>query len=341
MTTIDQLPGQFAPKAPTKAFLVGPHSIFVRNGLVLNDRSKLECYWVEEPTGFDSPELKVSSVENVQEDGSLAEPGLYGERTMTLSGYIQAGTYTQVMEMGRELLDSLIGLDEVPLLITTMAGLLELPGFGMFQHPDMTINCRPSDRPQLSMGIVGSDITGIFKRNFTIVLKASDPLFRSTIIKTATLVPSVQSELGRAYNRSFPVGYTASIGASGQPVPPDVNEITLRNDGNYAAWPIIRFSGQMNGVVLTNLTNDHSIHLVGTVAAGDLVEINTLTGDIVDQDGNDASSFWNSISDWMRLRGTRNPHTGALSNGDNIIQLTAATLGLGARVDFFWQDSVM
>lgn len=155
-------PGAYSAPGVLTDFMVGPHSLFVRNGLVLNDRTMLEGFWVEDMTGFDSADIRVSASENSQEEGEIAEPGLPGGRTMTLTGYVYAGSYLQVERLGRQLLDSFIGLAERPLVITTIAAQIGIP-VGVFNIPEVSIYCRPADKLMLSAKIEQSDTTGVFK----------------------------------------------------------------------------------------------------------------------------------------------------------------------------------
>lgn len=342
MSTIDwtQPAGEFSAKAPVTALLIGPHNMFVRNGLTLNDRKKIETFWVEDLTGFESPDIRVSSQENVQQDGGIPDPGFYGERTMTLTGWVQAGSYTRVLEMSRELLDSLIGLVETPMLITTWGGMLGDPSLGMFNMPEVTINCRPADKPMLSVKIEQNDQTGIFKRSFTIALRASSPYFLSTDLVTEELVPTIQAQRGRIYDRTYDLAYDTTLGLDGYPTTPGgTNELVIQNIGNYPATPVITFDGFISSAVLRNLTTDQVMYLTDYVANGDEVTVDTLSGLITDQDGENATALFDTRSDWIRVRGTRDPATGEAHSGENVFVLEGNSFGTSAKVQITWRHT--
>lgn len=337
---IEELPQtEFSPFQAVSDFLVGPHCRLQRNGLVFNDRSKIECYWVEEFGGFESPDLRVGEDDNVQMDGGIPQPGFYGGRTMTMTGWVQAGTYPHLVRMQRALLDSMVGLVETPMLITTAGGELGLPDFGMFLQPDVLIDCRPVDKPQLSVKIEQEDRTGVFKRNFTIALRAiTNPTYRGTAIHSETLLPTIQSELGRIYDRTYDLVYATPLSA-GVPTVAGENVLSVVNKGNYDAPPILRFKGPMAGVTLTNQTTQQYIHLTGSIDGGKYVEINVKTGSITDQDGELAANVWDPASDWLVLHGTRDKVTGQAHTGINELKLVVQSFGAGAGVDVTWQDT--
>jgi hypothetical protein len=318
---------RFAAKSPVSDFLVGPHSRASRNGILFNDRSSIECYWVEDFIGFDSADLLLGATPNTEEDGELPDPGFHGGRTMTMTGWIQAGSYPQVIRMGRDLLDSLIDLVELPMTIS------HAPTSSYFTHPDMNIMCRPGDKPLLDMKLQPADRNGIFKRNFTIALRASDPKFLSNVLQTAHLIPLAPAIFGRTYPRSYNIAYTTPLDPSYNPAyHPDI--VTIHTDGNYESAPIIRFNGGMSGVVFTNQTNGHVIRLNGIISAGDYIEIDVKKGTVVDKQGNDKTSMFDTTSDWLLLQGKRNNYS-----GDNVLTIQAQWFDSTGTVDVWWRDT--
>lgn len=319
----------FAPFAPSSALIIGAHNIFVRNGVTLNDRTQLECIWVEETTGFESPDVRISSQENVQEDGSLPDPGFYGERTMTFNGWIQAGTYPQVLNISRVLLDCLIGLKEVPLLITTQPE-------SVFEMPDVTINCRPAGRPSLATKIEASDRTGVFKRAFSFSLVAStNPFLIATAVKSDTLTPSVVSQFGRVYPRIYDLVYETPIDGTGTPTAgTGANTITLVNEGNWQSKPIIRFNGGVSDIILINMTNGQMLTINGSIANGDYYELNVEAGTIVNSLGQNMAEFLDTASDWMVLEGQHDGY-----DGTNVIVASVGSYDGAASIQFIYSDT--
>lgn len=334
MATFDQPPGSFADFAATDEFVVGPHSRFLFNGLTMNDRTLMETYWVTSSTGFDSPDVTVSAQPNVEETGELPDPGFYGGRTMTLTGWIQAGSYPQIIRMSRLLLNAFVGLVEQPLTLSVAEA-------SYFTQPDMIINCRPSDRPQLTTDIQDNDITGLLQRPFTITLRASDPTFRGVTENHVTLVPTVISSLGRGYDKSYDVGYTLLMTDDGDPnvsggSSDAGNPITVINTGNWRASIVIRFTGAMTNIILVNETTGQMM-FVANIDDGDWVQVDTgPNGAVVDQDGNPAGAYIDPVSDWTWLAGKLNG-----ADGTNVLSLYVASYGVDAQLDVSWYDTTL
>lgn len=330
--TMLETPGRFADFAATDVLVVGPHSRFTFNGLVLNDRTLMETYWVESTTGFDSPDVIVSAQQNVEETGELPDPGFYGGRTMTLTGWVQAGSYPQALRMGRLLLDAFVGLSEQQMMIGVAIA-------SYLTQPDVVISCRPSDRPQLTTDIQQDDITGLLKRPFTITLRASNPTFRGVVQHHVELVPTVISSLGRGYDRTYDVVYDLLMTEDGDRSvsggsSDGGNNIVVTNAGNWRASLIIKLAGPMTSIILVNQTTGQ-IMLVANLDDGEYVLIDTgPNGAVVDQDGNPAGALIDPVSDWMWLGGALNG-----TDGTNTISLYVASYGADALMDLSWYDT--
>ena len=317
----------FEPFAPTSALLIGPHNRFLRQGLVLNDRSSLDCYWINELTGFDSADISISEQPNVQEDGATPDPGFHGGRTMTMTGYIQAGSYPKMLAMGRALLDSVLDLVESPMTIYAVGDVIIMP--------TVTINCRLADKVAIDTKIQQDDITGVFKRNFTMALRATSPVFKSIETKTVSIAPESVADLGRFYPRTYDLTYPTLMDSRGNTAA-NLNMLSVINEGNWDAQPIIRFTGPMSGIELINFTGTQSMRLIGAIAAGDYIEINTETGTIRDSLGQNQSAMWDTTSDWIVLKGTR-PGL----DGNNTLQLNVDSFDTGAMLTVTFSDTFL
>ena len=318
------------PLAPTTAFIVGPHSVISHNGIVFNDRSTTECYWVTEFGGFDAADLRLSSEENTQEDGELAGPGFRDARVMTMTGAIRAGSYTKYLEMARALLDAYSGpLVETPMLIRPATGST------IFAHPEMQIGCRLSDKPQVETALRESDLRGMIKRPFTIALKAhKQPMYESVVEHYDDLVPTAISQLGRVYDRTYDLVYETFLDSSGNPALSG-NSITVHNDGNYGAKPVIRFTGSMSGISLINETNGHRINLKHSIADGEYIEVDVREGRVRNHLGENAMATWDLSSDWLELDGKRGGAT-----GDNVLSLLVDSFSGSPKVEIWWRDTI-
>ncbi|MBA2725097.1 MAG: phage tail family protein [Actinobacteria bacterium] len=320
----------FTAIASTAALVVGPHCTFTRNGLVLNNRSTIECYWVDDITGFDSPERGITDQASVEETGGLADPGFYGLRTMTLSGYVQAGSYLRAMVMHRALLDSCVGLKESPMTIGTLAG-----AGSVFTQPDVYVDCRPSGIVS-PFNIQPGFITGLFKVPFTITLRASDPTYKSLIEQHVSLVPLVVSSTGMTFDVAFDMFFNTALNSQGNPVPgTSGNIVVVTNSGNFDAPVRLRLTGPMTGVVLRNDTTDQTMYFTN-LTAGEYVEVDTHSqrGSVRDQTGELKASLLDDRSDWITLHGAYDGFSGA-----NTLTLYVDSFDAGALVDVWYRNT--
>lgn len=328
MTTWTTPPGSYSAFASTNALLVGPHNRFVRNGIVFNDRSQLECFWVEDMTGFESTDIEASATPSIQETGENPDPGRHGGRTMTLTGWIQAGSYPTMMRMGRALLDSFIDIVEMPMQIVTADA-------SYFTQPAVWIGCRPADKVQLSMQVQPSDIRGVIKRNFTITLRASDPTYKSVDEHYATLIPQVTSIPGRPYDRIYDITYTSLLDYTGSVTGAGPNVATLTNSGNDFAPVRLRATGYMEGITVVNDSTGQVMYFTD-VGVGQYIEIDTspTQGTIRDQTGAQDDARLDMRSDWMTLRGIRGG-----SDGTNRVFLFVEGYAPGAKLEIWHRDT--
>lgn len=322
----------FAAKAATNVFIVGPHSVFQYGSLIMNDRSLLEGYWCDEFQGFEDPDLRLSADVRPNQDGEDPGPGLYGGRTLTISGWIRAGTYPRLLVLAKnlELAFQTMGIEQ-PLIIRPAAGSV------YFTHPQMYIYCRKSDRVNISRQTVQKDMSGVYERKFQITLRASDPWFQSVSAYTQTIVPTVVSFLGRVYDRAYNLVYVTTMNSTGDPAAA-ANKAVVTNAGDYPASPVIRFNGYMRGVVFTNNTNGDRIQLTQDILDGDYVEVNVKEGTVLDRNGNNKADAFGTTSDWLKISGAgTNP--GQVPGGANELALAVSAFGTHASVATTWQDT--
>jgi hypothetical protein len=319
----DPAPGIYSPLTDLFDLIFGPHNQFVRNGITFNDRSLLECYWVDDPTGFETPARNVTSTQNVQQHGSLPETSFYGERTMTLTGSVRAGNYPQLMRMAKRLQTSCVSLDEKPMLITTKKD-------GAFKQPDVTINCKVADL-SIATAIDNNDITGVLKRAFTVSLRASNPIFQEIEEQSVTLIPTTVTDRGRTYDRYYDRQYNIPMDQDQNPVASSGNQIIVVNHGNWIAQPRLVFTGPLGYTTFTNEENGQAIY-VRPLGSGQSISIDMYNGDIVDQDGYNAASMVETVSDWMWFNGIYDEH-----DGSSTLSLFVNTFDTGAKVDITWR----
>lgn len=81
----------------------GLESVFEFNGLVINDRRSVDRYKLSSITGLDDAEVRDAREANADYDGETAFSALYGGRTITMTGEIQAGNLDYLRYMQHQL----------------------------------------------------------------------------------------------------------------------------------------------------------------------------------------------------------------------------------------------
>lgn len=107
---------------------------------------------------------------------------------------------------------------------------------------------------------------------FSFTLVAANPpwKFATGAAQTQCMGLPASVTSGRTYNRTFNWNYGASTNPGGQ--------ITVRNDGDIDAWPVITMQGQVDGPIVTNETNGGGFIMTSNLASGQSVTIDSRTG---------------------------------------------------------------
>lgn len=321
------MPEVFTANAPTAVFEVGSQTVFEYNGIVLNDRSEQECYWVDTAEGFDDPDIRISAEENTQNIGEQPNPGFYGGRTMTLNGHMRAGSYTKLVEMTDALKMAFRNLTEDSLLLRPHADSIA------FTHVDMTIECRKSDKLMIARKI--DNPAGLFKRSFQVTLRASDPLYVGDTLHSVVIVPSVVSSLGFSFSLSFDMAFDEPMDSDGYPASGG-NTGQATNAGNWRAWPVIRFDGYLRDARLINSSLGQELVLAQPVYDGEYIEIDThpSRSTVLTGTGSNAFSYLDTSSDWLQIAGADE-----VLNGINNLSLTVSEFGANGEVTVSWRDT--
>ena len=143
---------------------VGLEAIIEYNGLFFNDRSTVDKYRLLEIDGLADADIRDSRELNSGDHGETAFQSLYGGRTVTLSGRIEAYTLEKMRDMQQALHTAFNDLQDHQLVFRT----------GNFER-DHKIVCRKS--APLAMREVQGDFR--FFRDFLVTLRASDPRITS------------------------------------------------------------------------------------------------------------------------------------------------------------------
>ena len=95
----------------------GLECIFEYNGLVMNDRRWIDQYRITRVTGLDDADVRDNRESNPDRDGETAGRSLYGGRTISITGYVQAGNLDYLRYMWAQFKAATDNLFEKDLLL--------------------------------------------------------------------------------------------------------------------------------------------------------------------------------------------------------------------------------
>lgn len=157
-----------------------------------------------------------------------------------------------------------------------------------------------------------------YRLDFNFSVKSSDPYIYSQVLNTQVGVRGYIKQ-----GAQFPIILPTVMGQN------QVNTLVVSNDGEVTVHTIIRIYGEDQGDVtnprIQNVTTGKTFQLdTVLVGASNWIEINSLEGTVVDQDGDDLSGLINADSEFILLK----PGTNELlyiSDEDPIVTLESPT----------------
>lgn len=93
----------------------GTEALLEYNGLTFNDRRESDKIIITKINGFDDPDVRDSREVNPDRDGETAFDSLYGGRTITLTGYAQAGNLASFRKLWHDFKLAFNNLEDLPL----------------------------------------------------------------------------------------------------------------------------------------------------------------------------------------------------------------------------------
>lgn len=90
----------------------GVENVIDLNGLKLNDRTASDRYMITGIDGVNDADIRDARAENPQDHGETAFHAFYGGRTITLEGYIKAGSISKLRQMEEDLRSAVGSIDE-------------------------------------------------------------------------------------------------------------------------------------------------------------------------------------------------------------------------------------
>lgn len=309
-----------------KATMPGIECIYTINGLAINDLSTIDRYELTLISGFDDAEIRQGEDPIPGRDGAYPVDGIYGARALNFEGVIKAGDVRLLRDMQDLLKEALMPLTETAMII-------DYPWDGTLQK---SIAVKKWDK----LVMTETQTDALPRRKFQFTLRASNPALTSTFPKSIALVPNVISNLGRIYNKTYDDVYGTPLDAQFYPVAgggiSSSDTVTAVNNGNYRAFPTLRFTGAMDDITLTNSANGQVIKFTQPVADGDQIFYDVGRAVIFDDQGNNRSDMIDTTSDQLQLDGTN-----SASHGINTLTLSVSNFGSSAEFSVSWFDTFM
>ncbi len=289
---------------------------FERNGLVLNDRSVLDHYHVDEATGFEDIDIVISEEQATERHGGTALPNFYAPRTVTLTGTIRAGSWDKLDDMEAALLSAFRELDEQPLLIDNPGR----PGM-----PAVQLLCRKQERVQIT-----HQPTALrYWRPFQISLRAlTEPRIQSQTLHNGSIVPTVITTLGFEYPRDYDEEFDSTMDSSYTPVTGSVNSLAVTNAGRTDTLPVLWFTGGMTDAILINETNGQSIGFKNEISPDETIVIDVSAGTVTTPGGANRFDYLLETSDWLTLE-----------PGVNNLKLSVSAFSDSPSVAVYYRDA--
>jgi tail protein len=204
-------------------------------GLVLGSGTSYQID-ADGPAGLGLPDLRTSDLPRPQDHGVFFGADFFSSRTVTIDIWLLAG----IPADATDLMDALIAVWQPPAGSDTYAPLtVRLPG-----QDDRVLYGRPRrlayDTSRLRSGAVKG----------TLQYEAADPRLYSATGGLATVnLPTVTGGL------EWPTGWPLIWGTG------TAGGVTITNDGNFGARPVVTFHGDLLGLTLENVTAGKAFHM--------------------------------------------------------------------------------
>lgn len=285
-------PGRFFSGSAWNAGIGGVENVWEFNGLQLNDRQVADRYLIKE-IDVSQMDFRDSRAPLPASHGELPYNLLIGGRTITITGTAYAGNLSKLRDMLEDLRQAFWSSTELPLYCRR----------GSLGGTDTFINCRPS----AAVAIRDAQRNQSYERDFQITLRASNPRFLSTTLKSTTIV-------------------AAGGGVNG----------TCTNAGNFPAEPTYtlgKATGSINTAVITNSTTGQAQTITGNNSFAsaskffkieNAAQLRTFKDDL----NVDKWSLWSVLNSWATL-----------AVGSNTINLNQTAFTGTVNLVVEWRDS--
>lgn len=263
------------------------------NSIVINDHETdpLNFIALQEYPTFEL-EIKNQEIAKEGQHGVWDFNSFYGKRLITFNGVIVGEDEEKVVEL-QDQLKLVVGLPLEP--TESNNGVITI------KYTD------PRNRELQTTGKIynpmrfNRNMREPFRLNFQLILKSANPSIES------------QSEKESIGTRGYEIGSLRLPTTISTKI--DIikeQTLTINNQGNTYANPVIIMGGKLTNPVLKNLTTGNTMSFTRTVADGSEIIIDVKLGTIVDENGTDISGDLDIDSNFIQL-----------ISGENVLYLTS------------------
>lgn len=291
----------FAPQFDATYVLTGPDGARA----VFNDQTDPDYVGVlTDISGFDSPDVRESADDLIQQDGGIHGSFYYGRRPLTMSGIMLNPASTDARnQRWTKLSRASNAMREDAVLTWTLAG-----GEQQF----LAVRRQQPLRA-----------TGGWQKEFQLSLVAADPRIYSQAQHTNNVnLSGAGGSGGFAFNMGFDLGFGLAV-VSGQ--------MLLTNAGNFPTYPVFVITGPVVNPTIQNFTTGATLYLTYSLAAGEQLVVDTLNHTVLlggTASRYSAVDFPRSSADWLPF-----------VPGVNDVRLAVDSFSAGANLAATWRDA--
>ena len=244
----------------------------------------------------------------------------YGKRVINFEGIIIGLTEADVETLKTKLLQ-IISLPSIPENSDS--------GYVTISWTDANAKAWQIEAKLQSYPRFNRDLRQLSRLSFNIVLKAKNPQIESQSLITTSGIRGWASP-NNLLSTLLPMIFGTTY----------INQVTVNNVGSIQAHTIIKIYGETGGVTnpkIYNVTTNKQFKLNLFLAdATKYITINSKTGEILDQDGNDKSAFVDGSSEYLLL-----------NSGTNLISYTsdenplATLISPSAVIDISYRETII
>jgi phage-related protein len=235
-------------------------------------------FTVNDHSGLDSPDIRLSSYNRPGEHGAIVSNQLYGGRTITIQGRIAGSSMQQYMQNRRSLQNTL--------RIIKDANTVSQPVLLRFQT---------TDDLQLQASIYAASKFDLREKSpifceFFLELFAADPNLYDQSLQVATVTPPAGG--GATYPVIYPVNYSAKTGGSA----------VINNAGDANTYPLLTFTGPLTSPFVINTTTGETFKVNATLNTGDTLLCDMTTKTMLLNTTTNAMNYFDPSNIWMSLQ---------------------------------------